>query len=315
VEAVKLRLEDIIRQAGLPRPLYEQASAVLAKAMRTYAHTPQWPVAELPRRTLAMLGGPAALGDGLAAAAVLFYAAADVIDDAQDGELGSNPAWLGWGWQEAVNTGNLLLFLSQQTLLTLEAAESTRLAWSAAFARVGVRMASGQARDFDAGPFARLTEAETLLVAEEKVGAYWGAIASLAPLWANRTDVADWWELGSRIGVLYQLMSDVWAYMTPLPHQDVAVGKMTLPLQFASQADPQLAELWEDEYPLPAEKQAAVRARVVATGAVTYGQMRVEILKKEAQDRLLALDCPPARELLLPLIEAVNLQGPISAGA
>lgn len=314
MEAVKHRLDAILAAAELPEPLLAQASAVLAKAEATYQRVPHWPVVELPRRLLAALGGPSALGDGLAAAALLFYAAADVIDDAQDGELAANPAWRGWSWQEAVNCGNLLLFLSQQTFLTLEAPLAVRAEWARRFADMGVRMAAGQCRDMHATADAPYSEADVLRVAEEKVGAYWGAIAALAPLWAGRTDVAAWHALGSRIGVLYQIATDVFAYMTPEPHQDVALGKLTLPLQFARLLDPGLPALWAAG-PLDAGGQAAARARVVATGAVTYAGLRVDILRKEAHDSLMALDCPAAEALLRPLIDGVDLAGPISASA
>ncbi|HEY9722573.1 MAG TPA: polyprenyl synthetase family protein [Oscillatoriaceae cyanobacterium] len=314
MEAVKRQLDAILAAAELPEPLAAQASAVLAKAYATYERTPHWPVVELPRRLLAALGGPAALGDGLAAAALLFYAAADVIDDAQDDELAANPAWRGWSWQEAVNCGNLLLFLSQRTFLTLKAPQRVRLEWGRRFAEVGVRMAAGQCRDLYATADAPYDEAGVLRVAEEKVGAYWGAIAALAPVWAGRKDVEAWHTLGCRIGVLYQVATDVWAYMTPEPHQDVALGKLTLPLAFARMIDPGLPALWASG-PLDAEAQAAARARVAATGAVTYGGLRVEILRKEAHDSLMALDCPEAEKLLLPLIEGVSLQAPISASA
>jgi geranylgeranyl pyrophosphate synthase len=315
LRALKGELDTRLSAAELPGPLLEQASAVLTKVLAHYERFEAWPVPELPLRTARALGAPEPLGVGLAAASVLFYAASDIIDDAQDDELATHPTWPAWGWPHAVNAGNLLLFLSGEHLAGLDAPDAAKAAWAEAFARAGRHLARGQFLDFLATPDAPWGETQIECVLADKAGASFACLAGLAPAWAGRADRADWEAFGHTLGRLYQLASDVRPYTAFGPSSDLAIGKLTLPLAVAKDADPALARAWAEGRALRHLEQEAVKARVAATGAVTYACMRVEVLKKEAHDRLRALDCPAARELLAPLVDLVALDRPLSTGA
>ena len=297
---LKRQLDHRLALSELPGPLLEQASAVLAKVVGHHERFALWPVVELPRRSALALGASEELADGLAAAAVLFYAASDIIDDAQDDELSTHPTWPAWGWTHAVNAGNLLLFLSGEHVQGLDAPAPVRAAWAEAFARAGRQLARGQFRDLLATAEAPWGEAELTRVLEDKAGASFGCLASLAPLWAARADWRDWEAFGRVLGMVYQRASDVRPYTAFGPSRDVAARDM----------DPTLALAWADGRVLKPLQQEGLKARVAATGAVTYACMRVEVLKKEAHDRLAALDCPIAHELLAPLVDAVILDRP-----
>jgi geranylgeranyl pyrophosphate synthase len=292
----------------------EQASAVLAKELAIYERWPLWPVVELPRRAAVALGADEALADGLAAAAVLFYAASDIIDDAQDAELDQHPTWPGWDWRHAVNCGNLLLFLSGEHLAELEAPAEARAGFAAEFARAGRLLSRGQFKDFLAEPTTPWGESQLLGVLEDKAGASFGCWAALGPLATGQGDVSAWRAFGERLGMALQLASDVRPYTGFGISRDLAVGKLTLPLLYAREANPAIAATW-DEGPLGHLAQEGLKARVAATGAVTYACMRVEVLKKEAHDRLAALGCPLATALLTPLVEMVVLDRPAGSGA
>jgi octaprenyl-diphosphate synthase len=297
---LKPRLDARLDAANLPRPLYEQASAVVSKLVGIHARWPLWPVPELPRRAALALGADDELAEGLAVASLLFYGASDLIDDAQDDELAQHPTWPGWDWRHAVNAGNLLL-------AALDAPAEARAAWAEAFARAGRRLARGQFRDFLATPEAPWGEAELVALLEDKAGASFGCLASLAPRWAGREDWEAWQAFGERLGMALQLASDIRPYLGFGEHKDLAVGKLTLPLLYARDVDPAIARLWA-EGPLGHLGQEGLKARVAATGAVTYACMRVEVLKKEAHDRLATMAWPAAQELLAPLVDAVVLE-------
>jgi geranylgeranyl pyrophosphate synthase len=312
---LKRQLDTRLAQAELPGPLLEQASAVLAKVLGHYERFPLWPVPELPERTALALGLRPEIAEGLTAASVLFYAASDIIDDAQDDELGTHATWPAWGWQHAVNTGNLLLFLSGEHLAGIEAKASVKAAWHAAFARAGRQLSRGQFRDFLATSDAPWGETEIMRVLEDKAGASFGCLASLAALGAERDDWRDWEAFGRSLGLVYQLASDIRPYMGFGTSRDVAIGKLTLPLLAAREVDPTITQAWADGAVLRPIKQEGLKARVAATGAVTYACMRVEVLKKEAHDRLARLDCPSAQALLAPLVDLVVLDRPAGSGA
>lgn len=315
-EAIKAQLGEALDRAQLPELLHEQASAVLMKASAEYDAWPWWPIAELPRRAALAVGAPEAIARQLAVSAVLFYAASDIIDDAQDGELAEHPFWdaLDWGWQHAVNAGNLLIFLSGATLQAIEAPASARAAWARAFAEAGVRLAAGQHRDFLASPRAELDEAALEAITRDKAGAGWACLASLGPLWAGSERLDRWRAFGEKLGTLYQLVSDVWPYVQDQPHRDLAVGKLTLPLLAARDADPGILRLFEPGRPLGEDEQAELRRRALDCGAVMYAEMRVEILRKEAQELLAHLE-PEATDLLIPLIEQATLRAARLSGA
>lgn len=314
--ATSEHLSRLLLDAELPGPLHEQASAVVAKAMDTYKAFPSWPIPELPRRTLLALGAPEAVAEAAAVAAVLFYGASDIIDDAQDSELASHPYWPGANWQAAVNTGNLLLFLSARAIGEAGLAPEVESAWHRAFAAAGARLAAGQALDMGAAADAPYDEATVEAVTRDKAGAAWRCLMSLGPLWAGESDerVEAFARVGERLGMAHQLASDIWPYLDAGPHADLAAGKLTLPLHLARAADPGLAGLW-DAGPLGPEEQEALRERVVATGAIMYAQMRVEVWKKEAQEALSALEVPSLAAYVAPLIDMVTFERAAGPGA
>ncbi|MDB5097509.1 MAG: hypothetical protein JWM80_1930 [Cyanobacteria bacterium RYN_339] len=290
------RLAKSLALASLPEPLHSQASAVVLKALHTAERFPGWPVVRLPYEAMRACGAGDALAGNVAAAAVLFYCAADITDDAQDGELAANPAWQGWDWRQAVNAGNAFVFLALAELMAQRVAAPVKARWATAYAHAGRRLTGGQALDLAGGNEA--------LVRAEKSGASWAFLASVGPLYAD-LPVQPWRDFGQALGALYQLATDVHPYTTPFPHRDLAQGKPTLPLAHALALDPSLAGLWE-QGELDPRAQAALRARVAATGAVMYAQMRVDILKDEATE--LAASLPPAAaRRLQPLVDAVNV--------
>ena len=309
VEALVVGAAD---REGLPPLMAEQVRAVIGKKLAVYRRVPAWCVPEVPRRCLRALGGPHALGDRLAAACILYNCAGDVIDDAQDDELAGNPAWRGWDWRDAVNVGTCLLFTHGSFVAGLDAPAEVRAAWARAFSDGGRTLTAGQHVDLRAHAGADLDEEGVLRLGAEKAGAAIGAFATLAPLWAGRPDVDAWRDLGVTIGQLFQLVSDLAPYAGFGPHADLAAAKLTLPLLVARDMDPGLAAVWADGLPLDPARQDALRRRVLASGAVSYARMRVEILRSEASGQIEALAVPGLAAELAPVLAAADLadEGP-----
>lgn len=312
VAEVAALVREAAERPDLPPLMAEQLRAVLGKKLAVYERVPAWCVPEVPRRCLRALGGPEPLGDRLAAACVLYNCAGDIIDDAQDDELDGNLAWRGWDWRDAVNVGTCLLFTHGAFLAGLDAPGEVRAGWARAFCDGGRTLTAGQHVDLRAHADADLDEEAVLRLGAEKAGAAIGAFASLAPLWAGRPDVPAWRALGVTIGQLFQLVSDLAPYGSFRPHADLAAAKLTLPLLVARDLDPGIAGLWRDGLPLPPAAQDELRRRVVASGAVSYARMRVEILQREASSQIDALGVPTLATELAPVLQAADLgdEGP-----
>lgn len=312
IARIAARVHDAADQPDLPPLMREQVRAVIGKKLAVYQRVPAWCVPEVPRRCLRALGGPEALGEDLAAACILYNCAGDVIDDAQDDELGGNPAWRGWGWRDAVNVGVGLLFTHGAFLAGLDAPAEARAGWARALQAGGRTLTAGQHVDLRAHGGADLDEEGVLRLGAEKAGAAIGAFASLAPIWAGRDDVDAWRALGVTIGQLFQLVSDLAPYQGFGPHADLAAAKLTLPLVVARDMDPDLPTTWAGGLPLPPDRQDVLRRRVVASGAVSYARMRVEVLQREAAGQIDALGVPALAAELGPVLQAADLgdEGP-----
>lgn len=275
---------------SLPGLLVEQARAVLSKADAEQARHPAWPVTALPRALAEAFGLGQAAGAGLTLACLCFYAAADVVDDAADGDLGLNPAWApGWTAAEAVNAGHALLFTSAELLASLPGVPpEARAELAADWARAGRCLAAGQAGDLGARA---ASEADALAVAEAKTGASLGAFAAwpaLAALAAPEA-VSAWRAWGEAVGTWVQVFSDVAAYGALRPHPDLREIKRTLPLVVALGWDPALASwLAPLRAPLGPDDQRELAARVAACGATAYAALRVQSLRASAEAALTA---------------------------
>lgn len=305
---------------GAPARLSAQAEAVLAKADAEQDRFPAWPVTAVPRALGAAFGLPPAAAQGLVLASLCFYAAADAVDDAADGDLGLNPAWKpDWTPHEAVNAGHALLFTSAELLASLPgAAADARARLAADWARAGRRLAMGQAGDLALGA---ATEAEALAIAAAKTGASLGAFAAWPALAAGLPEAGaePWRAWGAALGTWIQLYSDVAAYAPGRgPHPDLRELKRTLPLVVALDWAPELAGwLAGHAAPLSEARQAELAARVAATGATTYAGLRVQSLGAAAEaalDAALAAGAAPEPEPLRALMAALP-RDPLSGAA
>jgi geranylgeranyl pyrophosphate synthase len=280
---------------------------VLDRKLTLYERAPAWCVPELPRRIARLLGAEPGLTEGLAASAILYHCAADIVDDAQDGELAAIPGWPGGRWDEAVTAGLYLLSAHGAHLSTLDAPAAVRAGWAHCFGRAGMALTGGQHDDLRLTPDADVGEDEVLELGARKAGGALACLMCLGPLWAGRDDMAAWWKVGEHMGRLFQLASDMEAYAGPGPHADLAFAKLTLPLLVARDLDPDVAACWADGLPLDASRQEALRRRVRGVGALEYVRWRLDSLALEAEAMLRERGGAPLLEALAPVLKTARV--------
>lgn len=276
---------------SLPPGMRDLAGAVVGKAEAAAEKYPDWPLLALPGGLCAAFGVPAERAEALLAGAVLFYGAADVTDDAQDGDLQADP----WGeppWHKGVNLGNALAFAALAGFLDAVGPEG---AWAMAhaFSDAGVRMASGQHLDFELGPGGSAHgEDEYLQCIEGKSGGSLGLFCAAAGLAGERpeAEIEQLDDLGRCVGAAIQIRSDVQEIWSDVPSRDMANGKRTLPVIYAlttldEPGKARLRELMGD----PARKPELV-ALLGTIGAASYCDLRIQMYGAQALMALSRLD-------------------------
>jgi geranylgeranyl pyrophosphate synthase len=241
----------------------------LAKLDQLLAHHPEWPFLSLPEAIGQALGVPPDQRCRVLAGGMLLYLAADVTDDAQDGDLPEVP----WGnppWPRAVNLGNALLF----------GAVSALRGTPELLATAGIRMAGGQHLDLDLPR----TEAEYLACIEGKSGASLGLLCEAMATHGNGHALPAR-DLGVAVGSAIQLQSDIAELFNPAgTGRDLALGKRTLPILHleAWQGKPFDPEPFQDD-------RVALLGRFGEAGTAAYCQVRLETYHRRAAAALAAL--------------------------
>lgn len=206
---------------GLPEPL---ASRVLRRARPGEQGCIEGPAAMLLSAAESFNLSPE-LQRRIGIAATLFWAAADVADDVDDGEIGV-------GGRPLANDACALLFLATEALFEL----------GPAFLRLGttygLRMASGQARDLAAT--GRPSDDDPRAIAMDKAGAELEMFFRMVAMAAG-SDEDAFGHLGAQLGVALQLFSDVAdVYISP-QSLDLVSLKHTIPLARFVHDKPDLA--------------------------------------------------------------------------
>lgn len=232
-------------------------------------------------------GGDAEAAQVVAGTCALFYAFADIIDDAQDHDLAEVP-WKAWGWEQAVNTGTSLLFLSLQHLsdgLPLERAALI----SDLFIRAGLEMTHGQHVDLAGQSGPDPSWPFYLQVIERKSGASFGAYAQAMAMacGASADRSLAYRDFGRALGILFQMLNDTYELWGTRLSPDYANQRLTLPIVLAlEQFLPAAREHFERLMGQPAtlEGQRELVHLLEAVGIKGYSTLRIEVYRKRAKD-------------------------------
>lgn len=296
-------LQDYLQERPSPGTLRPLQRAVLGKGEASFKRNGHWPIIDFPLALHADLEGSARIGAVIAGACALFYAFADVTDDAQDHALSHEP-WQDWGWEQAVNTGSSLLFQSLQYLydeLPRELAPSV----VEAFVRAGLEMTYGQHLDLRGSEVSGAPLASYLAMARQKSGASFGAYAAAVAI-GNRLPeaaIAMYREFGETLGGMFQMMSDVYELWGNGPSPDFLNRRLSFPLALAlEQASgptrSQILALLDG--PTDGQAQETFAQLLETSGIKTYATLRIEVYRRRARE--LAQSLGPLRHPYLSML-------------
>lgn len=231
------------------------------------------------------IGGPTRAARTVAQACALFYAFADITDDAQDHDMPPDP-WETWGWEQAVNTGTSLLFQSLQILYDRVPEKASELV--PVFVQAGLEMTHGQHTDLRGQAMEAPTLSEYLTAIQQKSGASFGAYAQAMAIACGRSlaESQDFREFGRLLGTIFQMLNDTYELWSGRLSPDFANRRLTLPFVLALeqlQGEPRERLTGLLSGPATLETQLAVVTFLENTGIKGYATLRIEVYRKRAR--------------------------------
>ncbi len=283
-----------------------QLERVLARWLEPEAHKSE--IARLPTMVCEACGGCARHAVPVTAAWQLVRVAAKLLDDVEDGDIGSQRGAI-------VNIANALLFIAQLLLerLALSGDRARRVADE--LQRAMLRAAAGQHADLcaQAAALTALDPDSWLAIARAKSGelfgwATWaGAYVAAAP----QSTLDAYREYGSCLGVLVQVADDFNGIWHPDGVSDLAVGRVSLPVCYARMVAQGAAreDLERTLRAAPEEGPDAERAgqqMLTDLGAEEYLTVVAQAQRLRARDALEHAGCrSPGRDRLGALLDEV----------
>lgn len=297
-------VEDVIRD-GLE--CFEYINAIL---LTLHSEEADSLLALLPILCCEAAGGERSQAMPIAAAWLLLYMAAKMLDDVEDGELDALSQTLSLA--QAVNVATGLIFASQLALTRLQKRgvdSDLLLSLHEDFNRTALRISAGQHADL-------LEEVSSLehcfrVIATKSGEPFALACRAGASLGTDdKTQIALYSEFGYNLGVLIQIDNDFNGVWNPENRSDLATGKRTLPVVYALSVAPsdlrgQLRGLLSRAV---GEPQAEEEARRIITelGALQYMMVQAQIHRKRAKEALRSTGRPcPARDKLIEILDLV----------
>lgn len=277
-----------------------------------------------------------------AVAVELASAAADLIDEIADND--PSPVTEEYGIEQALNTANLMLVMSQQVLLWQARGGNSRAILAlGALQDMLVEAAVGQHLDmaYEKMGIRDVTPDMSGEMSEKKAGALMGGACRMGALMSGAGEevVELVTQFGRQLGFMAQLANDIQdalpqttpaptetdratgdtgeatsrATTQPKPKTDLRQRKRTLPIVYALREESEELNPVQAAFSQPAkqsEDEEALRRAVVAAGGVEFAQMALDLYGGYAAETLEALEAlrPGARRVLSPLfsIEASN---------
>jgi len=265
------------------------------------------PLALLPILCCEAAGGERSQATPIAAAWLLLYMAAKMLDDVEDDELDTSQTM---SPAQAINVATGLIFASQPSLALLrkQGVDSDLLfSLHEDFNRTALRVCAGQHADL-------LEEVPSLehcfrVIATKSGEPFALACRAGASLGTDdQRQIALYSEFGYNLGVLIQIDNDFNGAWNPKGRSDLAAGKRTLPVIYALSVAPmdlrgQLKGLLSKAI---SEPQAEEEARRIITelGALQYMMVEAQIRRQRAESALhYAGSSSPAYSKLINLLD------------
>lgn len=236
VTAIKQTIEEVVERGALPTSFRELLAIPLRQPGKIMAEegNPQW--AALVLAACTSTGGDPTWGAVAAAAAELFMAGLDVLDEVEDGD--QSALIEAAGEAQALNVSTALLLLGQQTLLGLaeRGMAPDRVALlGRALTEAGIAATGGQHRDLANAAAGAVSTDEALDIARRKAGVLVAGACRLGALigTADEDLLALYSVWGMHYGTAAQLANDLHDAENAEDKSDVVRQKGTLPLLYA----------------------------------------------------------------------------------
>ncbi|WP_019850765.1 polyprenyl synthetase family protein [Desulfitobacterium sp. PCE1] len=236
-----------------------------------------------------------------AVAMELYGLAADIFDDIEDQDNDQLP-WRTVPAAQAINTANLILFLSFKALAAINEHSHYRQAHEI-FHTMGITACHGQNQEFLAEEQEVIPLDQYFDTVRKKSGALTAGACKLAAVLAGGDAglIHDLEKLGQNLGIISQIKNDLQDLFRVETKSDVRLGKKTLPLVYLADVLKQNKGKAEELYQLcsptrqkgpefgPAEKER-LRRFIIQEGAAHYCSVICAYFKLEAVEILDAMN-------------------------
>ena len=233
----------------------------------------------------------------VAVAMELYALAADIFDDIEDQDNDELP-WRTIPAAQAINTANLILFLSFKALAAINDQALYRQA-NDIFQTMGITACHGQNQEFLYEGQDAITLAQYFDTARKKSGALTAGACKLAGVLAgcDTSLILDLDKFGQNLGIISQIKNDLQDLFRVEAKSDVRLGKKTLPLVYLGNILKQNKAKTEELHQLcsPARRKGAefgpaeterLRRFVIQEGAAHYCSVICACFKQEAVEIL-----------------------------
>lgn len=258
--------------------------AVLNKGFQAISRDGHWPIVDFPTALQGSVANNPQLAQAVGGACALFYAFADITDDAQDHDLKPEP-WAIWGWEQAVNTGSSLLFQCFQYLYQ-QLGSSKAGPGVFALSRAGLTMTYGQHRDLLGQSTPDASFAHYLKTVEQKSGASFGVYAELVALINDlpHEEVRAYRAAGESLGATFQMMSDTFELWSGR-YSDLQNQRLTLPIVLALEhLEGESRDRFLDLLRSTTGNPAPLVSFLEEAGIKGYATFRIEVYKRRAME-------------------------------
>jgi len=228
-------LHEAIQRAAFPETLRELVYVSLCQPGKLLGGASPAPWPSLVLACAAAAGGATRAGVQVAAAVEVFMAAADVLDDLEDGDESRVVAAAGPA--QALNAATAMLVLSFELLSSLADAGIPHHRvpiFTRVLAQGSLTAAGGQHLDLAAGQDSRSSLSQALSIARTKAGTLAATASRLGAMTGteNPTVLALYESLGQKLGIIGQLQNDIKDAKRGSSKTDRVRGKNTIPLLF-----------------------------------------------------------------------------------
>jgi len=212
----------------------------------------------------------------------------DDIEDQSDTRHRLPTLWKKWGLPLSLNAGDLLFAIAYQSILEAATSEQKTKAITI-FDRIIQNLILGQHQDISFEKRDMICEDEYFSMIHGKTVSLFGGCCALGALAAGADDrvIGDFTKVGEYFGFAFQIRDDflgIWGdadVFGKSVSSDITSKKMTLPIVYGLEKDPDFKEFWID-YSGDASEVNKVNSWLKKIGADKYTETRCQFFTDQA---------------------------------